>query len=456
MSTELQNFQKRLRTEFKRAFRDLAHRDPLRLYTILFDLPQQLQKELFCQQTSLLQGDKNIRRKIWCYKQRIKTTVIAHANKHPGYLKRIKAFLTQEQNLYRHECYEIFARIGGEEMLALNLELASACFTEQGNRSPVQAIDALQHYLDDPKAHKTLARFVKTSVAELRKSYRKRHQPRPENFSRLCQLAAKLDHPELRPVLHEMFRYTTDAEQDQEMIQLAGKVALAMAMTNDNDERTIILLQNFLNDYEWYYPGETWIMEVHYALWYLTEDSDGAQAYITNSDNKFGKSYAAAAIADLNITDAAPILADRLGMIANPVTEEAFIEAINRLEVQTSKRIQQKMIWMFYEMTDRWGNVYGNQFVQRACCTRGERGLEMVSLADEFEDIADTTMDDTLNIPGKNELMEITDIIDETAIENEFKRLTADAIASIEDLDEAGEIEEIDVLENNKPITCLE
>ncbi len=92
-----------------------------------------------------------------------------------------------------------------------------------------------------------------------------------------------------------------------------------------------------------------------------------------------GLALVAAALADLDLKAALPVLKARQRELESPVTKEVFKEAIDRLQTQTAApEIKNRMIWLFGMRTASEiarGSETDNAFIQRAIARTQDAAL---------------------------------------------------------------------------------
>ena len=197
----------------------------------------------------------------------------------------------------------------------------------------------------------------------------------------------------LRPVeaiapLEATLQFCVHPECHHEAVATGGAVALALAAADAR--ASIPVLRAYVERWKRVHPGARYVMEACYALWLLTEDASAPRAYLDDATHTKGNAFAAAALADLHATAAIPSIEARLGTLANPVTREAFAEALSRLRTQTARpAIVDRMILMFGLRTpseQALGADSDDVFVQRVRAARGDAALGRVTETDDAGD----------------------------------------------------------------------
>lgn len=121
------------------------------------------------------------------------------------------------------------------------------------------------------------------------------------------------------------------------------------------------------------------ILEMFYAFCIIKQDKIRALEYLANLKYTENLSLVAATLADLNAKEAIPILKERISKLNNPVEEEAFLEAITRLEIQVeAQNPLDRMIIMFGKRNSTemaLGNDSDNIFTLRAIEKTGDEEL---------------------------------------------------------------------------------
>lgn len=108
----------------------------------------------------------------------------------------------------------------------------------------------------------------------------------------------------------------------------------------------------FLESFEWRYQGSDFVMQTRYAKWLLSKDGAAALAFLQDSQNTSGASYAVSALADLDYKPALAAIKRRQASLRNPVTKEVFKEAIARLEQQAQAPLSKdRIIALFGRVT---------------------------------------------------------------------------------------------------------
>ncbi len=166
-----------------------------------------------------------------------------------------------------------------------------------------------------------------------------------------------------------------------------GPIALALAAVAPDDHSMEAGFEEFLKDYEWRYPGDAFIVQVHYALWLQRKDGAGALAYLTDPKNTKSLGLVAAALADLHHVPALPALEAHRGRLKNPVALEVFDEALSRLRTQTrAPEPRDRMVWLFGRSTsteEALGGDTDNVFLLRARARTRDAELGQVTETDD-------------------------------------------------------------------------
>jgi hypothetical protein len=119
----------------------------------------------------------------------------------------------------------------------------------------------------------------------------------------------------------------------------------------------------------------------------LDGDAAAARAFLADTSNTKGLALAAAAVADLDDKAAIEVLGVRASTLTNPVTREAFDEALHRLRTQTSAPEQQaRMVHLFGVLSNTeqaLGADTDDVFVQRARVRAANRELGQVTETDD-------------------------------------------------------------------------
>jgi len=187
-------------------------------------------------------------------------------------------------------------------------------------------------------------------------------------FSAIVKTIAIIGEKEFAPLLRQEFSRVKKAFHGLQLER--GTVAIALSLLDfdgEIDEIEIILDKAVSNEYN--IDQNRDVLEMLYAYCILKKDKTRALDYLANNNRTRNLALVAAALADLDAKEALPILNLRLSNL-NPVTKEAFLEAIIRLEIQNGAPITaDRMIWMFGKKTAvemSLGTESDNEFVERA------------------------------------------------------------------------------------------
>ncbi|WP_208797389.1 hypothetical protein [Flavobacterium limi] len=197
-------------------------------------------------------------------------------------------------------------------------------------------------------------------------------------FGALVRTAGMLGEKRLAPLLYKEFLGLE--EEFYELNLERGTLSIALSILSyegDIKEIQDILDDAVSNQYD--INEREHIMKMFYAFCILKKDKTRALDYLSNYKRTENLSFVAAALADLDVKNALPILRDRLNQLDCPITKEVFLEAIYRLEVQTEiPDTQNRMIWMFGKRNDTelaLGNDTDNIFTLRAIEKTGDSEL---------------------------------------------------------------------------------
>jgi len=143
-------------------------------------------------------------------------------------------------------------------------------------------------------------------------------------------------------------RFCVERKCHYEAFQAGGPLAIALTTAGGSASAVRVYLARWQS----VYPGERFVMEALYALWLLEGDAAAARAFLEDTANPKGHAYAAAALADLHDVGALPVIEARLAQVQNPVTVEAFTEALARLRMQrAAPALPDRMIFLFGSTT---------------------------------------------------------------------------------------------------------
>lgn len=166
-----------------------------------------------------------------------------------------------------------------------------------------------------------------------------------------------------------------------------GPIALGLAAVAPDDHSMEAAFAAFLEDFEWRYPGDTFIVQVRYAQWLSRRDGAGALAYLTDPKNTKSLGLVAAALADLHHVAAVPALEALRARLENPVAREAVDEALWRLRTQAAAPApRDRMIWLFGRSTsteEALGGDSDNVFLLRARARTRDDELGRVTETDD-------------------------------------------------------------------------
>jgi len=204
-------------------------------------------------------------------------------------------------------------------------------------------------------------------------------------FGALAYVAAALPHPQTGPALHRAFRIAADDDAHYELNVTSGPLAIALA--NVGYAEAMPDIQAFLDNFEWRYQGAAFVLQARYALWLLGNDGAGALDYLRDPTHDKSLGLVAAALADLDHKPGRDALAERARTLTNPVAQEAFTEAIARLDSQRGPPFRDgRMIWMFGRRSpteQALGEESDNVFVKRAMARTQNPELGVVYEADD-------------------------------------------------------------------------
>ncbi|NHN26637.1 hypothetical protein FIA58_013205 [Flavobacterium jejuense] len=188
-------------------------------------------------------------------------------------------------------------------------------------------------------------------------------------FSALVKFVGMLGEKKLAPLLYKEFLGLKGAFYELHLEKGTVCIALSLLGYEGTIEEILAYLEEAVSS-EYCINENKETLEMFYAFCILKNDKTKALEYLNNYKRTKNLSLVAAALADLNVKEAVPILKNRLIHIENPVTKEAFLEAIHRLEIQKKAPSPlNRMIWMFGERTSTeidLGYESDNQFVLRA------------------------------------------------------------------------------------------
>jgi|GEM_PF-5625913 len=217
-------------------------------------------------------------------------------------------------------------------------------------------------------------------------------------YNALCWLTGRVGLEELGSLLMKAFEFAIKEEdfESEEIKEIAdfyelnltaGTAAVGLSALNFCGD--ISPLDAFIKDYEWRYEGDQFVMEVKYAKWILTKDTDGALDYLKNPDNKKGLAYAVCALADLGAVASLETIRERMKKIKNPVTLEVFKEAVARLEKGLKPDQRDRMIWMFGNSTSTemaLGGESSNLFLARAKALNNNSEIGQIFEVDDSDE----------------------------------------------------------------------
>jgi hypothetical protein len=198
-------------------------------------------------------------------------------------------------------------------------------------------------------------------------------------FGALARIAGMFGAKELAPLLYKEFCSLKKTFYELQLER--GTLAIALSVLGydgDIQEMKDILDDAVSNEFS--IDENTVKLEMFYAYCILKKDSIRAIDYLSNLKRTKNLALVAATLADLDVKEALPILKDRFKTLTNHVEEEAFLEAIHRLEVQTSiPSPNDRMIWMFGKCSSTemaLGEDSDNVFVLRAIEKYGDPDLD--------------------------------------------------------------------------------
>lgn len=280
-----------------------------------------------------------------------------------------------------------------EQLFNEALKMAQKQLTLQYYDTKTKHIYHLINYTNFPELRSRIISFIENSFDTLRKeAYNyKIEQDKIWNdgfdssvmvnsvaFGALVRTAGMLGEKELAPLLYKEF---LGLEKEFYELNLErGTLSIVLSMLSY--EGDIKEIQNILDDAvsnQYDINEREHILKMFYAFCILKNDKTRALDYLSNYKRTQNLSLVAAALADLDVKDALPFLTDRLHQLDCPITKEAFLEAIYRLETQTElPDTLNRMIWMFGKRSDTelaLGEDSDNIFVLRAIEKTGDSEL---------------------------------------------------------------------------------
>lgn len=260
--------------------------------------------------------------------------------------------------------------------------------------SKPENIYALVKYGNDPFCRVQIVDFIKNSFDELRKKaldykiakdkqwndgFKSSVMVNHVIFGAIGRVTAMLGAKELAPLLYKEFCSLKGAFYELQLER--GTLAIAMSVLGyDGEVDAIKVILDDAVSNEFCIDENRVKLEMFYAFCILKNDINRALDYLSNPKRTKNLALVAATLADLDAKEALPILKDRLGMLNNHIEEEAFVEAIHRLEVQKNTPIpNDRMIWMFGKCSStemELGGDSDNVFVLRAIEKYGDQELD--------------------------------------------------------------------------------
>lgn len=256
-----------------------------------------------------------------------------------------------------------------------------------------EKIYALINYSDAPLLKAKIIAFIESSFDKLREvaldhkikqdkiwndGYEESVMVNHIAFGTLARLVSILGAKKLAPLLYKEFIALED--EFYELNIERGTLAIVLSLLDY--EGGINEIQDILDDAvsnKYSINEREHILKMFYSFCILKKDKTKALDYLSNEKRTQNLSFVAAAVADLDVKEALPILLKRFNQLDDPITKEVFLEAIHRLETQTDvPNAADRMIWMFGKRSDTelaLGNESDNIFVLRAIEKTGDEEL---------------------------------------------------------------------------------
>lgn len=273
------------------------------------------------------------------------------------------------------------------------LKIAQEQLTLQYYDTKTEHIYALINYANSTESKPIIISFIENSFDTLRTEAYKYKIEQDKNwndgfdssvmvnsvaFGALVRTAGMLGERQLAPLLYKEFLGLEDEFYELNLERGTLSIVLSiLSYEGDIKEIQYILDDAVSNQYN--INEREHILKMFYSFCILKKDKTRAFDYLSNYKRTQNLSLVAAALADLDLKDALPVLTDRLNKLDCPVTKEAFMEAIYRLETQTEPPSPlNRMIWMFGMRSDTelaLGNDSDNIFVLRAIEKTGDSEL---------------------------------------------------------------------------------
>lgn len=290
--------------------------------------------------------------------------------------------------------FDLYVLLGDEASFRKTLNSAIAQLQTEYYDTKSASILALADFFMDARYKKEVQIFLVESFDKAREYIDNQPLDYPGQnklynavaFSALLQAIAKTGDPQFGETVVKELQFMTDRKRHYELHCETGKACLALAQ--------MMYIQGIaaVNDYleGWIgesYEGEDFVMQARYTKWILESNGNDAMGFMRNPEHTKGLGYAAMALADLNYQQAAELLKSKETLIDNPVTQEIFIEAINRLRIQTCPpKPENRMIEMLGKLSDTelaLGNDTDDVFIKRAINKTKNVELGMVYEVDD-------------------------------------------------------------------------
>ncbi|MDF2456847.1 MAG: hypothetical protein K0R51_2840 [Cytophagaceae bacterium] len=261
------------------------------------------------------------------------------------------------------------------------------------NSTP-ENIYTLTKYANNPLLKSKIVSFIKSSFDILRKNAYDRkiaEDTRNNNsyessvmvnhvvFGALARAAGMMGEKELAPLLYQEFLGLKGAYYELSLERGPLSIALSILDYAGAIDEILFFLDDAVSNEHYIIQNEE-ILEMLYAYCLLKKDKVRALEYMANDKRTKNLSLIAAALADLDVKEALPLLYDRLLQLDNPFTKEAFLEAIHRLETQQEvPAAKDRMVWLFGKRCSTARNLgykSDNEFVLRAIEKTGNPEIE--------------------------------------------------------------------------------
>jgi hypothetical protein len=289
---------------------------------------------------------------------------ITDSKKSPELIKPLRDFFLQPFN--GRERYDLLAALGDSESVQLVFDGVVEQFGKHVDDYVYKSgFDALLELVKVPHYTTLVIQIIRTGFDKCIASAD--GLVNDTIFNLLGKLCVLINDKESAAEVYKAFIFAGDKKRHYGMNTVASRLAVYLTALDYKGE--IDAFKAYVDYYSDAYEDEEFVVWARYAYWWFSKDTQEALDFLDSRDRKMSLGIVAAFLADMNETKALPVLQTRINELTNPVTIEAFKEAINRLEFPQVRPSSERMIWMFGFVTPKervLGEESDNVFIQRA------------------------------------------------------------------------------------------